>query len=322
MKESRKTILYLAPLRGVTDALYRELTAIHFDGYDLAVAPFVTTVRGDRVKPSHLKDLLPEHNRHMPVIPQLLGKNPRAFVAAARALGDMGYPQVNWNLGCPYAMVAKKGRGSGLLPNPEIIDAFLDNAMRDLPLKLSIKTRLGRFDRQEIFQLMPVFNRYPLTEVMIHPRTGIQMYDGDADLETFEACAAQCRHPVVYNGDITDFSGFHSKQTRFGWIDRWMIGRGAVADPFLAENIKSGGQRIADKTDRFRRFHEDVYRSYGDRLFGPGHLLDRMKGLWTYYSRSFTGGHLVIKKIRKAKTLAIFEAVVGTFFDSRPVWRE
>ena len=320
-KESRQPALYLAPLRGVTDALYRALTAKHFAGFDLAVAPFVTTVAGTRVKPSHLKDLFPERNRAMPVIPQLLSKSAREFRVAASALSDMGYTQVNWNLGCPYAMVARKGRGSGMLPYPDRVDAFLDDVMGNMPLKLSVKTRLGRFHRREIDRLIPIFNRYPLTEVIIHPRTGVQMYEGSADLDAFEACAGQCVHPVVYNGDIVDYEGFRQRQLRFGNIRRWMIGRGAIADPFLAERICSGGKKVDDETDRFRRFHTDLYQSYGERLFGPRHLLDRMKGLWAYYARSFLEGKVVLKRIRKAKTPASFEAVVDAFLDGQPAWR-
>jgi tRNA-dihydrouridine synthase B len=189
--------LILAPLRGVTDAIFRTAFAECFGGVTRALAPFVASVRGARVKAKLLRDLLPEHNPKMPLVPQILGKDAQEFVVMAKALFDLGYAEVNWNLGCPYPMVAKKGRGSGMLPHPERIDRFLDTVLAGLPGRLSIKTRLGRFSAAEMDALMPIFNRYPLSQVIIHPRTGVQMYTGRVDLKRFGECFALCRLPIV-----------------------------------------------------------------------------------------------------------------------------
>ena len=202
----------LAPLKGITDALFRNTFAEFFDGVDWAVTPFLSTTSGPRVKTSHLKDVLPENNRRLPVVPQVMSKRAENFLPLAMALRDLGYDTVNWNLGCPYPMVAKKGRGSGLLSNPEAIERFLDRVLASMPHKLSIKMRLGRHREDEIFQLLPILNRYPLKEVIIHPRTGVQMYNGVPNLDVFEKCLTLCRHPVIYNGDIVGIDGsFHPR---------------------------------------------------------------------------------------------------------------
>ncbi|MDM8539413.1 tRNA-dihydrouridine synthase family protein, partial [Desulfobacterales bacterium HSG17] len=235
-----KPILYLAPMRGLTTFTFRNVFSRFFHGFDLAVAPFITSVNSRRIKDSYLKDVLPANNLKMQVIPQVLSKSPEDFIFLAARLYELGHETINWNLGCPFPMVAKKGRGSGMLPHPEIIESFLEKVITAIPNNLSIKTRLGRNNADEIFDLMPVFNRYPLTELIIHPRTGIQMYEGLTDLNTFEKCVEMSNHPVVYNGDIVDIQRYQKLCSRFKTINRWMIGRGALMNPFLPDTIKAG----------------------------------------------------------------------------------
>lgn len=313
--------LILAPLRGVTDAIFRTSFAECFDGVDSAVAPFLTSVRGPKVKAKLLKDVLPERNPRMPVIPQILGKDPEEFVVMARALFDLGYETVNWNLGCPYPMVAKKGRGSGLLPHPERIDRFLGTVLAAIPNRLSIKTRLGRFETNEIDQLLPIFNRYPLTEVIIHPRTGVQMYTGRADLTRFEECFALCRPPVVYNGDIDSAGTFAALAERFQPVAGWMLGRGLIANPFLAEEIGGANPAEDDRIERFHRFHDLLVERYAAVLFGPSHLVQRMKGLWQYFHRPFANGRKVLKKIHKTRGPEQLRAVTEPFFSHDARWQ-
>ncbi|MCD6389498.1 MAG: tRNA-dihydrouridine synthase family protein [Desulfobulbaceae bacterium] len=304
--------LYLAPIRGITDALYRNAFVRYFSGFDLAVAPFVTTQQGNRIKPGHLRDLEPKKNRTLPIIPQILSKDPDHFITLAQALIDQGHKQINWNLGCPYPMVANKKRGSGLLPYPDRIASFLDK-IRKLPVDLSIKTRLGRFLADEILQLMPIFNDFPLTELIIHPRTGKQMYKGKVDLEAFGQCLEQSRHPVIYNGDITDENVFLQLQDRFKNVAGWMIGRGALADPFLPARIKKI-PLPGDKREPIRLFHNDIFGRYQEILFGPSHILGRMKGLWFYLSQSFANSRKILKKIQKTKTLQKYNEIVEQIF--------
>ena len=161
------TRICLAPLRGITDAVFRNAYARYFSGVDWAITPFLTTTRGPRVKPSQLKEVLPENNRQMTVTPQVLSKTADHFLVMAEALFQLGYDTVNWNLGCPYPMVAKKGRGSGLLHQPEAIASFLERVVPALSGRLSIKMRLGRFAPVEILTLLPILNRFDLREIII-----------------------------------------------------------------------------------------------------------------------------------------------------------
>lgn len=313
--------LCLAPLKGVTDAVFRNTHAEYFNGIDWAMAPFLSTPKGPRIKPSLLKDVLPENNRRMPVIPQVMSKRADHFLPLALALLDLGYDRVNWNLGCPYPMVAKKGRGSGMLPDPDGIERFLEQTCALIPHRIGIKMRLGRFKEDEIFKLIPILNRYPIKEIVIHPRTGVQMYDGSPLLNIFERCLGLLQHPVIYNGDIVDRRSFDALRIRFPGIRTWMIGRAAVANPFLCDSIKGKNWRTSEKTETFKAFHDTLYTRYARKLCGPSHLLNRMKGLWSYFERSFEEGNVVRKKINKVQKIYRYEQLVNEFFEAGPVWR-
>ena len=312
--------LYLAPLRGFTEYIYRNAFSQHFDGFDIAVAPFIPTMSDARLKRKHLKDVLPENNQAMPVIPQIIGNNAEDFILLATRLYDLGYETVNWNLGCPFPMVAKKQRGSGLLPYPQKIEAFLEDTIPSIPNRLSIKARLGRKKTDEILTLLEIFNRYPLEEVIIHPRTGKQMYDGEPDLNMFEECLKVSIHTMVYNGDINDLDTFNTFSKRFSSVSRWMIGRGALINPFLPAIIKTGKDGAANKAGVFRAFYEDLFEQYRIEFHGPGHLLDRMKGFWTYFSQSFKNGHIIKKKIHRTPKLDRYLKIVDRFFKEGAEW--
>ncbi|RJX25435.1 MAG: tRNA-dihydrouridine synthase family protein [Desulfurivibrio sp.] len=304
--------LVMAPLRGITEAAFRDLFVRFFPGFDRAVAPFISTFQGSRVKAAKLRDLLPENNPRLPVVPQILSKNAEHFMATSRLLAELGYTEVNWNLGCPYPMVANKMRGSGLLPFPDRIEAFLDQ-IQALPLAISIKTRLGRRDAGEILALLPVFNKFPLKELIIHPRTGIQMYEGAVDLDAFARSAELCRHPLVYNGDITSLADYQRLAARFPTVRSWMIGRGALADPFLPARIKQLALP-ADPRATLAAFHEELLACYQDMLSGPSPVLGRLKGLWFYLAASFADGTKILKKIQKMKKLEPYREFTREIF--------
>ena len=312
--------LTLAPIRGFTNALYRNLYWEHFKGLDAAIAPFITTLSAKQINRGHIKDLLPENNHGMPVIPQILGNDPAGFILLATKCHDLGYDTVNWNLGCPFPMVAKKRRGSGMLPYPEMIQAFLDEVIVRIPTRMSIKARIGREKKEEIFQLLPIFNAYPLEEITLHPRTGIQMYAGEVDLDIFEQCLPLLNIPVVYNGDIFDRDSFITLQNRFNTVSRWLIGRGVLANPFLPEILRSGEENTQGPVKRFKRFHDDLFEAYRAELSGPTHLVDKMKGYWLYFFRSFENGDAFFKRMKKVKTVNQYENLVNRFFEQNAVW--
>lgn len=312
--------LYLAPMRGLTDYIYRNTFDRHFKGIDAAVSPFIPSLHATRFKSSHLKDVLPQNNSGLPIIPQILGNSPDDFISLAVRLSDLGYETVNWNLGCPFPMVAKKLRGSGLLPYPKRIEAFLETVLPSIPSRLSIKIRLGRKTADDILRLMPIFNRYPLDEIVIHPRTGVQMYNGEPDLEMFERCLRLSDHRIVYNGDINGLETFSTYTERFENVDRWMVGRGVIANPFLPAVLKAGTDATADKVGLFRNFYDDLFDHYRQVFCGPGHLLGRMKGFWTYFARSFRNGGRIQKKIHRTQKLHRYMDIVERFFEEDAEW--
>ena len=202
MTNAPQTDLCLAPLRGVTGCAFRTVFCRHFAGLSRAVAPFIPTVRGGRVKPALLRELLPERNAALPVIPQVIGKDAADLTIMLEALRGLGYRRADLNAGCPWPMVARNGRGAGLLVDADNLRRMLDAGCAAMPNGFSIKVRLGLKTSDLLAQRMELFNDYPLCEVAIHPRTAQQMYEGHVDLAAFAACRKLCRHPVVFNGDI------------------------------------------------------------------------------------------------------------------------
>lgn len=312
----------MAPMKGFTDHLFRSAFADHFGGFELAVAPFISTKQGHRIKKKYVKDLLPENNTRLAVIPQILSKSAGDFIVLANYLYDLGYERVNWNLGCPYPMVANKQRGSGMLPHTDRIQAFLDRVIPEIRGELSIKMRLGWKDNSDIFRLLPIIDPYPLSEIIIHPRTGQQRYDGSVDLDAFEACLGLTRHRVVYNGDIRTAGGFEQLFRRFCGVHAWMIGRWCIADPFLPGRIVTGADAIPNKIYRMQQFHTALFEAYSRILEGPSHVMNKMKGLWRYFSMPFENCRKSIKKITKTRRPNEYLERVNLFFETEARLRE
>lgn len=312
---TRQPFIYLAPIRGLTDALFRDTFARHFNGFDAAVAPFLNpqkkSLYGDKV----IRDVLPQHNSRLALVPQLLHTDAEAFVELARRLADLGYTHINWNIGCPAPMIARKKRGSGLLPYPDEIIELLHGVLPELQVELSIKTRLGYFEATELPTLLPALNELKIKEIIIHTRLGRQLYKGQTNPEGFAVCQTLTDHPLVYNGDIVDTATYRSLCDRFPAVDRWMIGRGALANPFLAEEIKGFPQQSPEKRRRrLYNFHEELFNNYLERLSGPSHLLGRTKQLWSYLITSFPGHEKQLKKILKSRTLAAYRGSIEQLF--------
>ncbi len=317
--KNNTTTLILAPLQGFTDVTYRNVFPDHFFGMDEAIAPFISTMGQKRLKPSRLNDVNPANNRKLFLTPQILGNIPEDFIFLADHLYAMGHKKINWNLGCPHSKIAKKMKGSGLLMYPEKIDKFLDVVMSRISNKLSVKVRLGRKSKHEIFKLLPVLDKYPLDEIIIHPRTGTQMYEGTSDHDAFGEILLNTRHSIVYNGDITDKKYFFRVQKKFPDIQRFMIGRGILSNPFLAESIKDISIN-KDPIVRLKDFHDDLFENYKKIFSGPGHLIGRMKGLWNYLGPGcFKDYKKPLKNILKSSTIGRYQDMVEQIFHSLPL---
>ncbi|MBF0301815.1 MAG: tRNA-dihydrouridine synthase family protein [Desulfamplus sp.] len=309
--------IILAPLQGYTDAVFRDVYFRHFTGVDEAMSPFISTMSQNKINISSLKDVVPENNLHCPkLIPQILGNVAEDFLFLTRRLVELGYSTVNLNMGCPHSKVAKKKRGSGMLPYPEMVDQLLDNVFKGLTselfqCKISIKTRLGRYEKDEIFNLLPIFERYPLEEIIVHPRTGVEMYGGNADVNAFIRVADNTSHNLVYNGDITSVKVFENIAgnlegiRRYGQststasskpIKRFMIGRGILSNPFLPSEIKEA-LGYNGKMQGFHSFEDRIGKSSDklgeNRMNKDSDKLERIRlfhnELFATYSRKFYG---------------------------------
>jgi tRNA-dihydrouridine synthase len=316
-------VLIMAPMRGITNRHYRAAFYLHFGGLDAAMAPFIPTVNASRIHPRLLRDILPETAGSPRLIPQLIGNNAEDFVQMAAALRDLGHDEVNWNLGCPHKPIRRKLRGAGLLPHPEKVDAFLEHVCKKSACAVSVKVRLGVSEKTELLNLIPVLNRHPLSEVIIHPRTAEQMYAGEADIDAFEEAYRSLTQPVCYNGDIIDVGFFKAIRRRFPDVTRFMLGRGLLANPFLCEEIKQEPphlRRCGGYIERLAAFHDDLLSRYEDALHGDHPVLGKMKEFWTYQSIHLSNGRQMFKKLKKTQRLSTYRALVAEHL-AKAVWR-
>lgn len=315
--------LFLAPIQGMTTAIYRNTFARIFGGIDAYYSPFITAAEMKKAGPSLFKDLLPESNDPgIKVIPQLLGNNGADFRLFTSAITDMGYKEINWNIGCPFPTVTKKKKGSGMLPYPDMIRSVLDIVCADDSYTLTVKMRLGLYDTEEGIRVMNVLNEYPLGGVIIHARTGMQMYTGSVDLDSFEALASACRHEVTYNGDIFTQADFERISSRFPTVKNFMLGRGALYNPFLPSAIK-GHETPADAImSKIRQFHDEIFDYYKSRLSGDKHLCDRMKEFWSYLAFYTDKDGKFMKRIKKCHTASDYLEAVNPILNSPSAWSD
>jgi tRNA-dihydrouridine synthase B len=308
--------IILAPLHGYTEAAYREALAGNFYGFDEAVAPFIALSPAERFNTVRLRDLKPSRNTCMQVVPQILGNDGTSFIQTALALHEMGYTRLNWNLGCPKRAIAAKQRGSGLLPHPELISAILEHVVPSIPQQLSVKLRLGRNSPDEIFQVIEVLNRFPLESVTVHPRTGIEMYSKNADVDAFAKVLPLIKHPVIYNGDIFSAEDFSGLRLRFPNVKGWMIGRGVLANPFLAGQMK--GIELPDcslQRERFIRFVYQLQELYAAESRSKGYLINRMKDNWGFFAFRFYNGEEIYQKLSRVQDLDKFLELQSAFLN-------
>lgn len=309
--------LLLAPIQGMTLAYYRNLYNEIFGGIDSYYSPFIATSHMRKASPSLFKDLFPiSNNNNINVVPQLLGNNGSDFRYFASTIVEMGYSEINWNIGCPFPMVTTKKKGSGILPYPDMIKEFLDEVCLDDSYDLTIKMRLGLNDLEEGIKVIELLNDYPLSGVILHARTGMQKYTGAVDLDAFEVLYSACNHEITYNGDIFSLDDFKKINALFPSINNFMLGRGALQDPFLPSTIK--GIHIPDdvKIERIKLFHDGVYTHYKSILSGNKHLCDKMKEFWIYTSIHIDPSGKFMKKIKKCRTCDAYLDIINQMFDS------
>lgn len=297
-----------APMEGMTDTIYRRTHAAHFSGVRKYYIPFVSPTMHHVFTPKELRAVLPEHNRGIPTVPQVLAKDAERFLWAAKALADMGYGEVNLNIGCPSGTVTAKGKGAGMLRDLYALDALLGKVCAGSPIPVSVKTRIGFDSADEWPAILDVLADHPIQEIIIHPRTRQDFYKaGTLHPETF-AMAAERHLPLVWNGDLFSAADCASIRTAYPQLPV-MLGRGLICDPALAREA-SGGEPLSRQ--ELRRFHDALWDAYRqDRPLAQAH--SRMRELMIYMSCCFAGAEKAAKAVRKSSP-ANYESAVAQLF--------
>jgi len=309
--------LLASPLQGFTDFRFRNAFHHYFGGIDTFYAPYIRLNGKFKIKSSYQNDLLQENNSTLNVIPQIITNSAEEFLFVAKYVQSLGYNELNWNLGCPYPMVAKSGMGSGLICNPDKINNILERAHQETNITVSMKMRMGYDNAKEILDVFPILDNYPLKSIAIHARIGKQLYKGPVDLEAFTNCITATKHKLYYNGDITSIETFNSIKNRFPSLDHFMIGRGLIADPFLPQMIKNNtNQYPKERWNIFEEFHNTIYKQYDDYLSGPTPIKMKMLGFWEYFSQSCNEPKKVYKAIKKATNPYKYKQAVSAIINN------
>ena len=291
--------LYAAPMEGLTGYIWRRAQREMFGGVDKYFTPFLSP-NGNLTFQRKELDEVTQGERD--TVPQLLTNRGDYFVWAARELYAMGYREVNFNLGCPSGTVTAKHKGAGLLAYPEELERCLDEIFGTLPeMRVSIKTRIGKNDPAEWPRLLDIYARYPVAELIVHPRLQKEFYRGAVHRDTFDAALARRQDVPVYNGDLFTAADVAAFCRQYPQVDAVMVGRGLIADPALGRRLRGGAPASRQE---LTAFHDRLLADYRQRLSGDTPVLHRMRELWNYLSGSFERTERELKAIRKAKTVA------------------
>lgn len=302
---------YFAPMEGNTGHIFRRAHRTHFNHIDRYYAPFISSDSTDGFRTRDRNDILPENNEGFTLIPQILSNNAKDFTNTAKKIKQFGYTEVNLNLGCPSGTVVPKKKGSGFLAFPDELDAFLEEIFENRVMDISIKTRLGKNEHDEFYRLMEIYNKYPATELIIHPRVQKDMYRNTPNWKVFGDALATSKIPVCYNGDIVTLQDYQRFIAAFPTVDRVMIGRGLLRNPGLVGTLKEG--KIIDKAT-LKAFHDQLLGEYEVTFFGDHNVLNKMKELWSGMGKVFHDSDKQLKRIKKSEKLVDYRIAVDRMF--------
>lgn len=305
--------LSFAPLEGITTYTYRNLHRRFFGGADDYYAPFIAPDGSGNFKDSALKDLLPENNKDLKLIPQILCNKAEAFLSVAEILYNLGYDEVNLNAGCASGTVVPKHKGAGMLIDLNSLDEFLSEVFSRCPIKVSVKTRMGVDSTEEFPKILEIYNKYPLSKLIVHARDKAGKYDSKPDMDMFISSFPNSKNSTAYNGDIFSVAHLNNIAARVPGLEHIMVGRGAIADPSLPRQLKGG--KAADVSE-IKAFHNELISEYRSIGLTDNFTLGRMKELWYYGSYMFPSCGKAIKKIYKSRSLDEYIAASSSFFAS------
>lgn len=309
-------ILQCAPLEGVTDYIFRQIHRQFFPAADTYYTPFLSPTSVHTMTNRDMRELKPENNEGIHLVPQLLGHNAQDLLWAAGVLKDMGYGEFNLNLGCPSGTVVKKKKGSGLLGDLEMLKALLDELFDSCTIDISIKTRIGMRSSDEFPAILELFDQYPIKELTIHPRVTAQQYRGCADREAFRYAETHTALPLCCNGDLFDAAVVEDFRREFPNIRSLMFGRSLISNPNLIGEVR-GASPVT--TLQLQEYHNALYSACRQRIGHEKPTLLHMKEMWYYLGCSFENAEKPLKAIRKAQCETDFLAAVSLLFASCPV---
>ena len=304
---------YFAPLEGLTDATFRRIHHKYFpEGIDRYYTPFFSPTIHRALTPREARELPPADSLGAVVIPQILTKVPEDFLWMTEQCRDLGYKEVNLNLGCPSGTVTAKGKGSGMLREPDGLERFLDEIFASACLPISVKTRIGFYDSTEFPRLLEIYNRYPIKELTVHPRIRTAFYKGDVDMDMFRLAMAESKNPVCYNGDITELSKIQTLQDEFPQLDAVMIGRGLIGDP---------GMLVPGETKRevLAAYLQELLDTYLVLFGGSRNAMFRMKEHWGMLIHKFENNEKLAKALRKTTDIDQFRSITAQILQTLPM---
>ena len=315
--------IYLAPMEGITTFVYRNAYTRYYGGIDKYFTPFLSNKNPNY---KELNEVSSEHNRNLTVVPQILTNQAEVFLSIAARLADFGYQEVNLNLGCPSGTVVSKKRGAGFLSIPDTLDAFLDEIFEKCPLEISVKTRIGMNSVDEWEKLLSIYRKYPLKELIVHPRLQKEFYEGTPHAGTFRTAQEMFPTiPLCYNGDIVSKASYDAVAAELMLIDRIMLGRGVLANPTLPETLKTQSPETMPSTDdlkRFRAFHDEILEGYKEIMSGDQPVLFRMKELWTYMRKYPKLTDKQLKHIQKCKRIDEYMRIIAGIWEHIPLFSD
>lgn len=304
-------LYYAAPMEGLTDRVWRQAHQRWFGGADRYYAPFLSPPENRVPVKKKMAELERAANPGAPVVPQLLGRDGGCAAWMVGVLRQMGYSEVNLNFGCPSGTVTAKGKGAGMLRDPGGLDRFLGTVFEEAGGPLSVKTRIGVERAEEFASILAVYNRYPLAELIVHPRVMRQLYRGSADRGAFAATLPCCRAPVCYNGDIATPGELHALERRWPALSALMAGRGLIADPALFRRARGGPPASKEE---LQGYLAELYAGYTAAFGSPRAAISRMKAHWQLLAGRFAGGEGLLKQMRRLREPWEYEVTVGQFF--------
>lgn len=305
-----------APMEGLTGPLFRGIHHRFFPQADVYYTPFLAPSEGGKTFTERVqREVLTGRDEGLPLVPQLLTARPDHFLSAARELAELGFEEVNLNAGCPSGTVVSKGKGAAMLASPEKLDRFLEAVFNETPVRVSIKTRLGLTDPAEFAAILPVLERYPFSELILHPRTRVEMYKGLAHRDVFAAVAGQTSLPLCYNGDVRTAADGLSLQQAHPNLCGIMAGRGAVANPAIFRELK-GGEPL--EKEELKRWHDALFAAYTE-AYGSHNAMHRMKEVWACLKTTFAGSEKIAGKIARSKSADELSYWAGMAFATLPL---